>query len=381
MSDSEDLLAALDAHGKAFLASFDLPAVPANGKRKRGEEDSKRKRVEEGGKRKRAQRSQEEEAENEWEEWNGIDGGEDVDDDNGARRNEDQVGEDEDGASDEDSGHEDSGDEDDDLASDDDMNDDDDLNDDEFTSAAQPIVVTFTDPSASAMKPLSKAFMSSKVSKLRTDGPAASTSSNPGSAVANADADDDRTNAQNDALLHRLVHTQLLDPNLDTTSAASARRIALAGRLHELASASGASSKTTIRQARPGAGTRVVLAAERNKHAKAVREGLVRKQRELAGKRLEEAKELGTYHPSVKRMFDAEADIKPEGQGVRKRERGMKMGVGSFKGGVLKLSREDIARVEGGGRGGSRGGGRGSREGGRGGREGSRGGRGGGGRE
>lgn len=51
---------------------------------------------------------------------------------------------------------------------------------------------------------------------------------------------------------------------------------------------------------------------------------------------------------------------------VKKRERGLGMGVGTFRGGMLKLSRGEIAQVQGtgsGGRGGGRGGrgGRGSR--------------------
>ncbi|KAI4519349.1 hypothetical protein K525DRAFT_177674, partial [Schizophyllum commune Loenen D] len=165
------------------------------------------------------------------------------------------------------------------------------------------------------------------------------------------------TNAQNDALLHRLVHTQLLDPNLSSSSKPSARRTALLGRLHELASASGASGKSTLKQSRPGMGSKVIKTTERNVHAKAVREGLLRKQKELAARKVEEAKELGTYHPSLKRALGATDEELVGKERVGRRERGLKMGVGKFKGGVLRLGREDIARVEGRGEGrGSRGG-------------------------
>ncbi|KAL1734271.1 hypothetical protein EV714DRAFT_234158 [Schizophyllum commune] len=316
MSDSEnDLLSALEAHGRAFLASFDLPETSSAGTSS-GKKDNKRDR-----KRKRAQADEgDEDEDEEWEEWHGIGGGAD----SGA------TDEDDEGGSDEDFDEEGSGDE--------------DMNDDEFTSA-QPTVVTFTDPAASApMKAPSKAFMSSKVSKLRTDGPIASTSR---SASKDDDPDDEHTNAQNDALLHRLVHTQLLDPNLSSTSKPSARRTALLGRLHELASASGASGKSTLKQSRPGMGSKVIKTTERNAHAKAVREGSQRKQKELAARKVEEAKELGTYHPSLKRALGATDEEVVGKEGVRRRERGLKMGVGKFKGGVLRLGREDIARVEG----------------------------------
>ncbi|KAL1681631.1 hypothetical protein EV122DRAFT_249847 [Schizophyllum commune] len=322
MSDSEnDLLSALEAHGRAFLASFDLPENSSAGPSTK--KDNKRDR-----KRKRAQADEGDEEE-EWEEWHGIGGSSNGGDAGSEEDSED--GEDSDGDDGEDfSGEEGSGDE--------------DMNDDEFTSA-QPSVVTFNDPAASApMRAASKAFMSSKVSKLRTDGPIASTSR---STSKDDDADDEHTNAQNDALLHRLVHTQLLDPNLSSSSKPSARRTALLGRLHELASASGASGKSTLKQSRPGMGSKVIKTTERNAHAKAVREGLQRKQKELAARKVEEAKELGTYHPSLKRALGATDEELVGKEGVRRRERGLKMGVGKFKGGVLRLGREDIARVEG----------------------------------
>ena len=68
MSDSEnDLLSALEAHGRAFLASFDLPSTSAgtSGATKVNQRDRKRKR---------AQADEGDEEEEEWEEWHGIGG-------------------------------------------------------------------------------------------------------------------------------------------------------------------------------------------------------------------------------------------------------------------------------------------------------------------
>jgi hypothetical protein len=87
------------------------------------------------------------------------------------------------------------------------------------------------------------------------------------------------TNAQNDAILHRLVHTKLLsgslNPDLDMTPAQ--RRKALAGRVLELSGV-----------AKLGKGERSVREKERNKASKRVREGLVEKQKERAKQELEE---------------------------------------------------------------------------------------------
>lgn len=88
-----------------------------------------------------------------------------------------------------------------------------------------------------------------------------------------------RSNAQNDALLHRLVHTRILsgslDPDLNLTSAQ--RKKALAGRVLE------AAGKVKL-----GKGEGSVRAAERNKAAKRVREGMMVKQKERQQKELEE---------------------------------------------------------------------------------------------
>ncbi|TFY52114.1 hypothetical protein EVJ58_g10190 [Rhodofomes roseus] len=179
-----------------------------------------------------------------------------------------------------------------------------------------------------------KAFMSSKVAKL-TQEVQEKSDDEPD------DEGDELSNAQNDALLHRLVHTRILsgslNPELNLTSAQ--RKKALAGRVLEAAG-----------KAKLGKGERDVRLTERNKAAKRVREGMAAKQQERNEKQLEEAKHLGNYHPALKKLYEASA------QGPnRKREKGLRMGVGSFKGGVLKLSKDEINSVVGGGSRGGRG--------------------------
>jgi hypothetical protein len=87
------------------------------------------------------------------------------------------------------------------------------------------------------------------------------------------------SNTQNDALLHRLVHTKLLsgslNPELNLTHAQ--REKALSGRVLEVA------GKTKL-----GKGEFAVRAEERNKASKRVREGLLRKKSEREKQQLEE---------------------------------------------------------------------------------------------
>jgi len=161
----------------------------------------------------------------------------------------------------------------------------------------------------------------------------------------------DRTNAQNDAILHKLVHTKLLSGSLTTELelTPSQRRKALAGRVLELTG-----------EAKLGKGEKLVREAERNKASKRVRQGITNKQKERSKQELEEvtfkfssgghetdrlqAKNLGNYHPTLKKVFEASSSTPTP----RKREKGLKMGVGKFSNGLLRLSRDDISKVTGG---------------------------------
>ena len=51
---------------------------------------------------------------------------------------------------------------------------------------------------------------------------------------------------------------------------------------------------------------------------------------------------MGNYHPTIKKLFEDTSD-RPS---VQRRERGLGMGVGRFKGGMLRLSREEINSVQ-----------------------------------
>lgn len=154
-----------------------------------------------------------------------------------------------------------------------------------------------------------------------------------------------RTNAQNDALLHKLIHTKLLSGSQDTglNLPPAKKQKALAGRILELSG-----------HARIGKGEKQTRETERNKAAKRVREGIIQKQKEQEKQRLDEvsrchvvlcyslsgqqAKNFGNYHPTLKRIF--EASPKPS---TRRRDSGLKMGVGKFSNGFLHLRKDDVS--------------------------------------
>jgi len=92
----------------------------------------------------------------------------------------------------------------------------------------------------------------------------------------------------------------------------------------------------------------MVRAQEREKASKRVREGLLDKQKQRREKLVQEAKDMGNYHPAFKNLF--QDPLKKSTK--RNRERGLRMGIGSYGGGVLKLDRREIQSVQGGSTGG-----------------------------
>ncbi|PBL02494.1 hypothetical protein ARMGADRAFT_1159023 [Armillaria gallica] len=284
MSDHEELLELLNAHGQDFLKSFPFPSSKETTK-----------------KRKRAPQVEPEDSD-EYEEWTGI--GDQSD------KSEESTDEEEDGSYEQE--------------------------DDDFTaesSSFSPNVVVFSEASTSKLpdsdyvaKSQKKAFMSSKISKLKDEVKSETKKSEE-------EEEEDRTNAQNDALLHQLVHTKLLsgslNPELDMKPAQ--RKKALAGRILELNG-----------DAKLGRGEKSVRQAERNKASKRIRAGLLEKEKQRQKAQLEEAKNMGNYHRSIKNVFE-----QPSESSNQKRERGLRMGVGKFSGGLLKLSQEDISKAQG----------------------------------
>ncbi|KAI6151996.1 hypothetical protein BKA82DRAFT_4105789 [Pisolithus tinctorius] len=201
------------------------------------------------------------------------------------------------------------------------------------SSPHTPDVTVFTDSAIKHVKDKHthkasrKSFMSSKVVDMKRD-------VSPPEEASGEHSEDERTNAQNDALLYRLLHTKLLSGSLrDELGLSHAQKEkALSGRVLELSG-----------QCKLGKGESLVRGEEHNKASKRVRDGLLRKREDRSRKQLEEAKNLGNYHPILKKTYGPHS-VKSS---KRKHERGLRMGVGRFKDGVLKLSREEISTVTG----------------------------------
>ncbi|KAG6900913.1 hypothetical protein C0993_004350 [Termitomyces sp. T159_Od127] len=288
----QNLLDILQAHGQQFLNSFSLPSTQSGPKKRKRSEDEYMSSI--------VSTSQIINHEEEEEEWGGIAGANDNDiNDSGFA----MISEDDESMT--------------------------------TNSCNNSNVVVFqdicqkTEQHDSTSRFRMKAFMSSRVSELRQE-----SSRTARKEKTEEDLEDEHTNAQNDAMLHRLIHTKLLSGSLDSDldMAPARRRKAMAGRLLELSGA-----------AKLGKGENYVRNMERNKASKRVRDGLKEKQKQRAMQRLEEAKNLGNYHPTLKKSFEHS-----EALSNKKRERGLGMGVGKFRDGFLQLRQEDLRMVNGG---------------------------------
>jgi len=176
-----------------------------------------------------------------------------------------------------------------------------------------------------------KNFMSSSISKVtRGKLPTSKMDLNEETDIVK----EERCNLENDAILQRMIHTELLSgslkPELDLTSAQ--RQKALAGRIEEIAGSS-----------MIGKGEDAIRKSERNRLSKHIRDGIRNKRAKVHAAKIAESKELGNYHPSLKKSF---ADMDEATRPI-KRVRGLKLGVGRFKGGVLHLSRDDLSGLDG----------------------------------
>lgn len=191
----------------------------------------------------------------------------------------------------------------------------------------QPDVIIFsgaTTTKSTQSRAQLKAFMSSKVSRLKEEAKKAEDGSH-----GDSDEADVIKNAKNDKLLHNLVHTQLLPSSLnpEMNSSSAQRRKFMEGRIVELAGG-----------AKLGKGEKLLRKEEQNKHAKHVRDGLVEKHRKKQKQKLEDERELGNYHPIIKGLLD---DSLPSASNW-KRQRGLGMGIGTFKGGYLDIAKETV---------------------------------------
>ncbi|KAG8818798.1 hypothetical protein FRC17_010703 [Serendipita sp. 399] len=204
--------------------------------------------------------------------------------------------------------------------------------DHDFSSPAVPVVVYGAEQRrAKIVQSSDRRFMSSKISKIRSNQSAAS------AGMTKKEKEDEMESMANDRSLYKLIHTRLLTTSLDDPLAldlkGSKKKKSLEGRVLEVANA-----------AKLGKGETTVRKQEHAKVPRKIREGMEKRRKELKQMKLQEAKDVGNYHPTIKKLLADDSD-RPKRNA--KRERGLRMGVGTFKGGTLTLGKQDIQKARG----------------------------------
>ncbi|CAG8525775.1 485_t:CDS:2 [Paraglomus occultum] len=183
----------------------------------------------------------------------------------------------------------------------------------------EPEIVVFDDKSLKSArvngsnKSEWKAFMSSKVSKTSLKPPAA-----PQDAK---ELEEEELDRQNDLELEELLKTtKLLEEYTAEEIGGKDRRKYIEKRMTDL----GAKPKKGVKTPIP------------------ITIGMNLKRKDREKKELEEAKNLGLYHRSIKHVWAASAKKKSN----NRKNRGIGVGLGKVKDGILTLSSQDIRRVQ-----------------------------------
>lgn len=201
-----------------------------------------------------------------------------------------------------------------------------------------------------------KAFMSSKIDKIGTEDQAAA------SKQTSAEEEEEKQLVANDRLLSELLSTTLFAPGTGTTSKGKSNLSSndTIARIMELSATDAQRKGQALGR---GWGETELKRQQLSKAPAAIRQGMRKAAGERRDKEREKAKELGTWHPSLKQGYSSQGTATEMGmkKETRKRQRGLGMGIGKFQGGMLKLSSQEISKVNGKKAGGSSRGGKGGR--------------------
>ncbi|KAJ1020100.1 hypothetical protein NDA16_004380 [Ustilago loliicola] len=187
-----------------------------------------------------------------------------------------------------------------------------------------------------------KAFMSSKIDKIATEDQAATTK------LTTAEEEEEKQLVANDRLLSELLSTTLFAPGTGNTSKGKSNLSSndTIARIMELSATESQRKGQAIGR---GWGENELKRQQLAKAPAAIRQGMRKAAGERRDKEREKAKELGTWHPSLKAGYANQATATEMGlkKETRKRQRGLGMGIGKFQGGMLKLSSQEISKVNG----------------------------------
>ncbi|KAJ9478710.1 hypothetical protein PHBOTO_002206 [Pseudozyma hubeiensis] len=193
-----------------------------------------------------------------------------------------------------------------------------------------------------------KAFMSSKIDKIGAEDQASVTK------LSTAEEEEEKQLVANDRLLSELLSTTLFAPGTGNTSKGNSNLSSndTIARIMELSATDSQRKGQAIGR---GWGENELKRQQLAKAPAAIRQGMRKAAGERRDKEREKAKELGTWHPSLKQAYSNQATATEMGlkKENRKRQRGLGMGIGKFQGGMLKLSSQEISKVNGKSRSGS----------------------------
>lgn len=191
-----------------------------------------------------------------------------------------------------------------------------------------------------------KAFMSSKIDKIAAEDELAAASK-----LTTAEEEEEKQLVANDRLLSELLSTTLFAPGTGTTSKGKSNLSSndTIARIMELSATDAQRKGQALGR---GWGENELKRQQLSKAPAAIRQGMRKAAGERRDKEREKAKELGTWHPSLKEAYANKGTATEMGlrKETRKRQRGLGMGIGKFQGGMLKLSSQEISKVNGKGR-------------------------------
>ncbi|KDN39328.1 hypothetical protein K437DRAFT_264595 [Tilletiaria anomala UBC 951] len=213
-----------------------------------------------------------------------------------------------------------------------------------------PDVVVFDGASSSSQftqEPVNrKDFMSSKVSRITQTAESAADRKGKrkaGEGESDPEVEDEKKNASNDRLLSQLLATTIFAPGSSSGDDGRKRDLSSAATIARIMELSTPESKRGGGAVGRGWGEMAFKKTQNGRMPTNMQRGLENARKEREKKEVEREKELGIYRPELKR---GEASMS-KGKDLKKdRLRGLSMGVGTFRDGALRLSKQDIARVQ-----------------------------------
>lgn len=168
--------------------------------------------------------------------------------------------------------------------------------------------------------------------------------------------EEEREMLSNDRALSDLLSTTLFAPGVQDSKHSNGKpNLSSNSTLSRLLELSQPSLTDRPKSVGRGLGTSLLKAQDLGRMPANMRHGMRQAERDRQAKELEKSKELGLYHQSIKGLLGKGAEgsdlvlgTRDKDRKDRTRQKGISMGVGRFAGGTLRLSEQDVQRINGG---------------------------------